>query len=532
MEKIILRLKTRDHRLPLSCRIITLLLTTLLITIGVQLAPRADTSQFLIREDDLKDPGSLAVKLQDTRAVISQHIAAQLSTETQQLLGEYDGISSPSPDLQKALLTDLNRLLQAGPLYDAQSFADIELSEQTLALLAQNPQSGEVLVRLNCFLLADTYPHELASPAEKQTPENSKGIEKCKENLRQINFARENYRTDANEDPQWLSELSPQYLDKKLLLCPADTTAGVPGVLTEGTSDPTLPCSYLYEFRPKQKAAQEILLEIEGDMIPIVRCQHHLLNLSVRGKLYRSGPQRNIYNETAKVLFSIQTQPSADLPEEARKQIEEQLLKGGNNVNEKRNIFRINPSNDLQAKLKEQFGEAFLESPEGKALLKQLTPTPTASIDQEELAFLLGEPIPDIALTNLSGKPVKLETLHGKFVLVNLFSTDSTTSGRKLKQLEKLLANYDTTQLQAVGISTDDSAKAIETFKEKHQLSMPIWVDKNDQMQTFLNRDAAKPQTELIILLLNRELVVKDVFVDSDPEVLSQKVKQAIESEK
>ena len=72
------------------------------------------------------------------------------------------------------------------------------------------------------------------------------------------------------------------------------------------------------------------------------------------------------------------------------------------------------------------------------------------------MALLLGKPMPDVALTDLSGKPVTLETLRGKFVLVNLFSPDSTTCGPKLKQMEKLLADYDTTQLQAVGISTDD----------------------------------------------------------------------------
>ena len=211
----------------------------------------------------------------------------------------------------------------------------------------------------------------------------------------------------------------------------------------------------------------------------------------------------------------------------------EQLLKGGNN-NVKRNIFQIKPSDDVQTKLKEQLGEAFLESPEGKALLKQLTPTPTASIDPEELALLLGKPIPDIALTNLSEKPVKLETLRGKFVLVNLFSTDVTASGPKLKQMERLLANYDATQVQAVGISTDDSATAIEAFKEKHQLSMPVWMDKNNQIQTFLNiqsllnKEASEPQTELITLLLNRELVIKDVLIDVDPETLSTKIKNLI----
>ena len=562
MPKTILRLKARVLLNTIATLLIAILLSLTSVTF-------ADENQFLFHLKDLKDPGSLAVKLQDTRAVVSKPIVAQLSAETQRLLDEYDGISNPSPALQKALLDDLNRLLQVPSLYDIQHLTNIELSGQTQELLAQNPQSGEVLVRLNRLLLADVYPYELAPPSEKQNPDDSTGIERCRENLRQIKLALENYRAEVDGEPQWLSELSPQYLAEKVLLCPADTTVGNPGVLTEGGSDPTLPCSYLYQFRPEQKTGQELLLEIEGDMLPIVRCQHHLLNLSVSGKIYRNGPQRKIYNNSTVKATTILTNFSSDLPEnmpaEVRKQVEEQLLKGGNN-NVKRSIirFRTNPLDDLQTKLKEQFGEAFLESPEGKAmlqqlqinlsdelqtklkeqfgeaffespegkaLLKQLKPTPAVSIDQEELALLLGKPMPDIALTNLSGKPVKLETLRGKFILVNLFSKDSATCGPKLKQMERLLANYDATQLQAVGISTNDSAKAIEAFKEKHQLSIPLWMDKNDQIRTFLNiqsllnKDASEPQTELITLLLDQELVVKDVFIDIDPETLSTKIK-------
>ena len=134
---------------------IMLLFATLLIAIGMQLPLHAGTNQFLFDMAAIKDPGSLAVKLQDTRAIVSKSIAGQLSSDTQRLLGEYDGASDPSLDLQKALLSDLNRLLQAGSLYHAQSFADIQLSEQTQALIAQNPQNGEALVRLNRFLLAD-----------------------------------------------------------------------------------------------------------------------------------------------------------------------------------------------------------------------------------------------------------------------------------------------------------------------------------------------------------------------------------------
>ena len=121
----------------------TLLFATVLMAIGLQLTLHAGANQFLFDIDGIKDPGSLAVKLEDTRAPVSQLLASQLSEDTQWLLVGYDGVSDPSPKLQKALLSELNRLLQAGPLYDAELFADIELSKQTRARIAQNPKGGE-----------------------------------------------------------------------------------------------------------------------------------------------------------------------------------------------------------------------------------------------------------------------------------------------------------------------------------------------------------------------------------------------------
>ena len=495
MRKTILRLKI----FHLSSRTLTLLFATLLITIGTQLASHADTSQLLLSEDALKDPGSLAVKLQDTRAVVSNRIVAQLSAETQRLLDEYDGISSPSLALQRALILDLNKILQAGPLYDAESFVKIELSEETDALLAKNPQSGEALGRLNRLLLSDAYPHEVASPTEKRT-ENAEGIEKCKENLRRIQQAREKYRDGTNNDPQWLSELSPEYLDKKKdLLCPADATHGTPGVLTDGAEDPTLPCSYLYEFRPSQKSNRKIILANEGDMLPFVRCEHHLLNLSVGGKLYCNGPQREIYKGKMKVA-----------------------------------VVRAGASGDLYAQLKAQLGEDFLKSPEGKELLQKVhtsLPPSTASIQQVQTSPI-GKPMPSMRWTDLSGKPVELETFQSEFILLNIFPITSDTCGPKLQRLEKLLESYDASQLQIVGVGTDDSAEAIETFKEKYGLSMPIWMGKNMQIQVFSDNAPSKSQARLTTFLLNRELIVKDMVIDFDPDILSQKVKQSIESEK
>lgn len=488
MPKTILRLKIRDSRSLLRYTLITLLILTS--------AALADENQFLLHLKDLKDPGSLAVKLQDTRAVVSNRIVAQLSAETQRLLDEYDGISSPSLALQRTLILDLNKILQAGPLYDAENFVKIELSEETDALLAKNPQSGEALGRLNRLLLLDAYPHEVASPTEKRT-ENAEGIEKCKENLRRIQLAREKYRDGINNDPQWLSELSPEYLDKKDLLCPADATHGTPGVLTDGAEDPILPCSYLYEFRPSQKSNRKIILANEGDMLPFVRCEHHLINLSVGGKLYRNGPQREIYKGKMKVA-----------------------------------VVRAGVSGDLYAQLKAQLGEDFLKSPEGKELLQKVhtsLPPSTASIQQVQTSPI-GKPIPSMRWTDLSGKPVELETFQSEFILLNIFPITSDTCGPKLQRLEKLLESYDASQLQIVGVGTDDSAEAIETFKEKYGLSMPIWMGKNMQIQVFSDNDRSKSQARLTTFLLDRELIVKDMVIDFDPDILSQKVKQSIES--
>ncbi|MCY4552068.1 MAG: hypothetical protein OXC79_00225, partial [Candidatus Poribacteria bacterium] len=344
-----------------------------------------------------------------------------LSEDIQWLLVGYDGASDPSPKLQEALLSELNRLLQAGSLYDAQVFADIELSEGTQALIAQNPKDGEALVRLNRSLLAAAYPYELAALSAQQNSEDSRGIETCRENLRQIKLARDNYRaSNADIDPQWLSELSPQYLEKEGLLCPADPTVGTPGVLTDDASDPTLPCSYLYEMRPSKKADQETLWMQEGDMTPIVRCEHHRLNLSVSGKLYRNGPERTIYNsnKTAfsalsdflrdlraehgenflktqtvrkeikaatetlvlKHLLKMLNRMEISILEQAKPELEAQLGKGildtqmGMGILQQVTVqVRDQIREKLQSQLQSHLGEEFLKTEEGQDILKQLS---------------------------------------------------------------------------------------------------------------------------------------------------------------
>lgn len=357
-----------------------LLFTALLMSVGLTLTTHADIDQCLFCAETLRDPGSLAVKLQDRRAAVSVSIARRLSTDTQQLLAEYDGRSSPSSELQETLLADLNRLIQAESLYEAEVFADIQLSEQTLALVAQDSPSGEALVRLNRSLLADAYPYELALFSERSPPTLLTGIEACRENLRQIHMAFENYRSaNANTDPQWLSDLSPQHLEKEVLLCPADVTAGVPGVLTQGAADPTLPCSYLYEMRPSEKTYQQFLRIYEGDLVPIVRCEHHHLNLSINGKIYRNGPQRGIYTSNTTEISLL-----TDFKQDLQMQLGEDFLKTRESreklkrETEKLIIKELVPKiirdleREVYSQLEAQLGTGLLKTPMGMDIFKQV----------------------------------------------------------------------------------------------------------------------------------------------------------------
>jgi H+/Cl- antiporter ClcA/CBS domain-containing protein len=111
---------------------------------------------------DMIDPKRLAEKLLHSTEgdALSRFIAGQLEESHLGIVTNYENVSSR--ELKQSLADDLNRVIRSGPLYDAQRFAGITLSTDTAALLAQNPQAGD-LVRLNRLLLLEAYPGQIAT---------------------------------------------------------------------------------------------------------------------------------------------------------------------------------------------------------------------------------------------------------------------------------------------------------------------------------------------------------------------------------
>ena len=187
--------------------------------------------------------------------------------------------------------------------------------------------------------------------------------------------------------------------------------------------------------------------------------------------------------------------------------------------------LQLDGSGDIYEQLKSQLGEEFLESPAGKEILKQLAPLLPPAPQPPETSPLVGEPLPEMALTDLSGEPVTLASFRGKVVLLNLFTTDNAACGTALQRLEKTLSDVDAARVQAVAVHTGEtSVQAIEAFQKAYHLSrLPVWVDTAVQLRAHLNRDVEG----LITIVLTADGVVAAVLTDL-PSLL-EKIETLIE---
>ena len=131
---------------------------------------------------DISNLGSFADRLKRPaqQDEISKYVYSQLSPATLKVLAGYT--AGPNPQLQSALVDELNRLIQSGPLYESRRFAGVSLSKETSRLVVGNKPgqasptanakrateegakfTPAMVFRLNRQLLMEAFPRELAS---------------------------------------------------------------------------------------------------------------------------------------------------------------------------------------------------------------------------------------------------------------------------------------------------------------------------------------------------------------------------------
>ena len=110
---------------------------------------------------DIANLDALAQRLREPAQAdgVSAHLATELRPQTRKLLTSYHG--GAHEELRRALAEDLNRILQTGPLYEAERFTNVTLSARTTRLVERNPR-GLDLARLNRKVLLEAYPLEMS----------------------------------------------------------------------------------------------------------------------------------------------------------------------------------------------------------------------------------------------------------------------------------------------------------------------------------------------------------------------------------
>jgi tetratricopeptide (TPR) repeat protein len=117
---------------------------------------RVSTSWFTGKDFTNLPAFAAALRPGDKQEPLSKWLFQNLSKPAQDLItGKGD-----ETRLRAGLVADLNRLLEAGPIYDTTRFARVKISDYLQQFIAQNPQS-DTRIRLNRLLLEAAYPDEI-----------------------------------------------------------------------------------------------------------------------------------------------------------------------------------------------------------------------------------------------------------------------------------------------------------------------------------------------------------------------------------
>jgi thiol-disulfide isomerase/thioredoxin len=82
----------------------------------------------------------------------------------------------------------------------------------------------------------------------------------------------------------------------------------------------------------------------------------------------------------------------------------------------------------------------------------------------------VGKPCPDFEAQDLAGKPIRLESLKGKYVLIDFWATWCAPCNAELPRLEEAYRKYHGAGFEIVGVSLDETRLAVVDFVRVRKL--------------------------------------------------------------
>ncbi len=360
----------------------------------------------------------------------------------------------------------------------------------------------------------------LTSTAGGNSERHERNIELCTQNLLTIGEAIQTYQKEHEDFPEQLSDLHPKYLpDASVFICPADDKDGKAGFLPNidlvaiskiigrigflQDTDPRMPVSYGYQLAPEYRTKKSEQRLVCGDVIPLVRCQHHAnedfeaLNLSFSSQIYRSSTiwehtPEDMYGSHEAALTAIEeilARPPDDkrfpdgkrffdlypqlvrlhtlLGNEQSAVVLIERLKSGmiQDLQGYQTLFDIFKTVERYEDLLAFFQVAEQQYPDEKFIFWKLADI-HRRLGNTELAEaydrksnpryeLVGKPVPNFSVIALDGNPISLRDYYGKIVLLHFWKVWRDFGTAETSDIKKVYDTYKETGFDIIGVCLD-----------------------------------------------------------------------------
>ena len=105
----------------------------------------------------------------------------------------------------------------------------------------------------------------------------------------------------------------------------------------------------------------------------------------------------------------------------------------------------------------------------------------SACVSSRRSGFNPGDAAPQLKVKDLDGNIKTLEDFKGKVVLLNFWATWCMTCAMEIPSLQNLYSLLKDEGFVVVGVGVDDTPWAMQSYKEKQNITFPLFHDPENQ---------------------------------------------------
>jgi peroxiredoxin len=99
--------------------------------------------------------------------------------------------------------------------------------------------------------------------------------------------------------------------------------------------------------------------------------------------------------------------------------------------------------------------------------------------------FTTSFPGPQLALTDLQGRPVSIDDYRGQVILVNNWATWCPPCRTEIPDLQAYYTAHAAEGFVVIAINSDDPADQVASFVKDYGMTFPVWLDPQSKSQGF-----------------------------------------------